>query len=319
VPALLAVAVVAVTVFAAACAFYPLGRRLPPGPVTSGATEQDRGFAVSGVSAPLAIPGPAHPTPSSPSSASRPTPRTPGAGRSGASSGPGRSGAARSGAARSEVAATPTAVGRVARPAPLATSGWIAVLRGALAYSSRPGGPTGGVLPALDPFGIATVLGVVGAPQADGWAEVELPVRPDGSVGWIRWSEVTLRHTSYRIVVDLDARTLTLYNAATTVLSTPVAVGAPATPTPVASTYVWELVRPDDPTGPYGPYILGLALFSDAYAVFNGGDAQIGIHGNDEPDSIGEAASHGCVRVANPLAVRLASVVPLGTPVTIRA
>jgi lipoprotein-anchoring transpeptidase ErfK/SrfK len=96
-----------------------------------------------------------------------------------------------------------------------------------------------------------------------------------------------------------------------------VAVGQQSTPTPADSTYLWELVRPDDPQGAYGPYIFGLAEYSDAYSVFNGGDAQIGIHGQDEPWSIGQAASNGCIRLPNDVITELAGMLPLGTPVTI--
>jgi lipoprotein-anchoring transpeptidase ErfK/SrfK len=69
--------------------------------------------------------------------------------------------------------------------------------------------------------------------------------------------------------------------------------------------------------GAYGPFIFGLGWFSDSYAVFNGGDAQIGIHGQDEPWSLGWPVSHGCVRLSNDVITRLAGLLPLGTPVTI--
>jgi hypothetical protein len=71
------------------------------------------------------------------------------------------------------------------------------------------------------------------------------------------------------------------------------------------------------PHGAYGPYIFGLGAVLDAYSVFNGGDAQIGLHGQDEPWSIGHPVSHGCVRVANNVISKLAAMLPLGTPVTI--
>jgi lipoprotein-anchoring transpeptidase ErfK/SrfK len=50
---------------------------------------------------------------------------------------------------------------------------------------------------------------------------------------------------------------------------------------------------------------------------FAGGDGQIGIHGTNVPASIGEAVSHGCVRVPNDVITTLATTVPVGTPVTI--
>jgi lipoprotein-anchoring transpeptidase ErfK/SrfK len=126
-----------------------------------------------------------------------------------------------------------------------------------------------------------------------------------------------MTQTSYTVSVSIAARTLTVTDAGRQVLSTPVAVGTPQTPTPTGNTYLWELIRPDDPNGAYGPYIFGLAEYSDAYTVFNGGDAQIGVHGQDEPWSIGHAESHGCVRLPNPTITKLAGLLPLGTPVTI--
>lgn len=43
-----------------------------------------------------------------------------------------------------------------------------------------------------------------------------------------------------------------------------------------------------------------------------------GLHGTNDPDSIGRSASHGCVRLANWDVVRLAGKVKYGVPVTIR-
>jgi lipoprotein-anchoring transpeptidase ErfK/SrfK len=193
----------------------------------------------------------------------------------------------------------------------------IATLHAATAYSRSPGGPAAGTLPPLDPFGAAEVLAVVGRPAASGWVQVELPIRPNGSVGWIRSAGVAFSQTSYRVVVNVETDQVTVTDAGRLVLTTPAAVGRPSTPTPTGRTYLWELVRPDDPAGAYGPYIFGLAMYSNAYAVFNGGDAQIGIHGQDEPSSIGHPVSHGCVRLGNDMITKLVGLLPLGTPVTI--
>jgi len=43
----------------------------------------------------------------------------------------------------------------------------------------------------------------------------------------------------------------------------------------------------------------------------------IGIHGTDDPDSIGRNASHGCIRLANWDVVKLAGMVKPGVPVTV--
>jgi lipoprotein-anchoring transpeptidase ErfK/SrfK len=44
----------------------------------------------------------------------------------------------------------------------------------------------------------------------------------------------------------------------------------------------------------------------------------IGIHGTDDPSSIGHPRSNGCIRVPNAVALRLLRLVPLGTPVVVR-
>ncbi len=177
--------------------------------------------------------------------------------------------------------------------------------------------PPAGNLPATNPFGGPEVLAVVGDVGPAGWLHVELPIRPNGSTGWIPSAGVQLTETYYRVIVSLAQRTLTVTNYGKLVLKVPAAVGAPSTPTPPDSTYLWELIRPDDPNGAYGPYIFGLAEYSDAYAIFNGGDAQIGIHGQDDPGSVGLAVSHGCIRLDNQVITEIAGFLPLGTPVTI--
>lgn len=194
----------------------------------------------------------------------------------------------------------------------------IATLSAATPYSASPGGPPTGTLPAANPFGTPEVLAVVGHPGPSGWLQVELPIRPNGTTAWIPPAGVALSETTYRLVVNRAADTLTVFDGTSQVMQVPAAVGKATTPTPAGSTYLWELIRPDNPNGAYGPYIFGLAMFSDTYAVFNGGNAQIGIHGQDEPWSVGHSVSHGCVRLGNSVITQLAGLLPLGTPVTIQ-
>ncbi|MGZ4385152.1 MAG: L,D-transpeptidase, partial [Gaiellaceae bacterium] len=95
------------------------------------------------------------------------------------------------------------------------------------------------------------------------------------------------------------------------------AVGRTSLPTPTGLYYVTELLRQPDPRGAYGPYAIGLSAYSRVLFAFGGGPGQIGIHGTNEPSLLGTNASHGCIRVANAVIVRLARILPLGTPVTI--
>ena len=43
----------------------------------------------------------------------------------------------------------------------------------------------------------------------------------------------------------------------------------------------------------------------------------VGIHGTDEPQLIGGAVSHGCIRMLNRDVVKLRRLAPLGTPIDI--
>jgi len=103
------------------------------------------------------------------------------------------------------------------------------------------------------------------------------------------------------------------------VFDAPIAVGKAATPTPGGRFYITALLRSPNPAGDYGPYIYALSGFSPTLASFNGKDAIIGIHGTDEPASIGRDVSHGCIRLRNEDIVRLVEQIglPLGTPVAI--
>jgi lipoprotein-anchoring transpeptidase ErfK/SrfK len=148
---------------------------------------------------------------------------------------------------------------------------------------------------------------------------VLLPVRPNGSTGWVHASDVTLSRNPYRIAVSLGAHTITVTNAHDVVYSGPVAVGAPDTPTPIGNYYLYVLLQAPDPSGPYGPFAYGLSSHSDALETFAGGDAEIGIHGNDDSSALGQSVSHGCIRMDNAAISDLATKLPLGTPVDVTA
>lgn len=153
----------------------------------------------------------------------------------------------------------------------------------------------------------------------DGWLNVQLPIRPNGSTGWIREADVELRRHTYWIVVELGDHRITVHRGDEVILDEPVGTGTGNTPTPGGRYYIKELLQPPDPDGPYGPFAYGLSGFSPALTTFNGGDATIGIHGTNDPASIGHDVSHGCIRMSNEGIVFLAGVLPLGTPVEILA
>jgi hypothetical protein len=151
----------------------------------------------------------------------------------------------------------------------------------------------------------------------DDWLRVLLPMKPNGSEGWIRARDVELSRHPYRIEVDLGRRRLTVLDAGDVVLREAVAVGTSAAPTPTGLFYTTVLAEPDDPSGPYGRFAYGLSAYSEVYEEFAGGDGQVAIHGTNAPWLIGQAVSHGCIRMRNDSITRLARFLPLGTPVRI--
>jgi lipoprotein-anchoring transpeptidase ErfK/SrfK len=150
------------------------------------------------------------------------------------------------------------------------------------------------------------------------WLQVLLPVRPNGSKGWIRKSDVRLRAHEYRMRVDLAAHRLTVWKGTQPIVQEPVGVGNGRTPTPTGVYYLTELLRTPNPSGRYGPYAFGLSGYSDVLTSFRGGDGGVGIHGTNEPSSIGRDSTHGCIRLKNDAINQLARLLPLGTPVFIR-
>ncbi|HMG27717.1 MAG TPA: hypothetical protein VKH36_12985, partial [Acidimicrobiia bacterium] len=64
-----------------------------------------------------------------------------------------------------------------------------------------------------------------------GWLKVLLPIRPNGTSGWIKASDVTLGTTDYEIRIEVGAHKLTLLKLGQPVLQSGVVVGADKTPT----------------------------------------------------------------------------------------
>jgi lipoprotein-anchoring transpeptidase ErfK/SrfK len=151
------------------------------------------------------------------------------------------------------------------------------------------------------------------------WLNVYLPVRPNGSTGWVHAADATVASNPYSVDIALAAHRLVVRNGEDVVLDEPIGVGTTQTPTPGGIYYIKELLQPPDPDGPYGPYAYGLSGFSNVLDEFKGGDGVIGIHGTNEPQAIGTDVSHGCIRMRNEAILELVPVLPLGTPVHITA
>jgi hypothetical protein len=148
------------------------------------------------------------------------------------------------------------------------------------------------------------------------WYRVQLPIRPNGVVGYVRSPAVEVGRVRTRIEVDVSRRRLTYFRHGHVVLRTSVAVGAPSTPTPIGRFYINQRLTTTDRSGPYGPAALGISAFSNVLTGWAQG-GPIAIHGTNAPQSIGHAVSDGCIRVRNRLLEQLFAVTPAGTPVTV--
>ncbi len=184
----------------------------------------------------------------------------------------------------------------------------------------RSGSASAGEVNEVRPItGERTVLPVVASTNAGGqqWLKVLLPGRPDSHTGWVEARGVSLTSTAWRIVVDLTARKVTVYDAGHLERTFLVVVGKPSTPTPAGNFFVEETV-PLGAQAPGGPFALALSARSNALAQFDGGPGQVALHGiTNIGGTPGTAVSHGCIRLQTADISWLAGRISSGVPVTI--
>ena len=149
------------------------------------------------------------------------------------------------------------------------------------------------------------------------WYKVRTPDRPLEDSGWLPEDAVKVKKTKFRIQVDISDRELTLYRGGVVADTWKVAVGTPDNPTPEGEFAISEIVPQPNPNGFFGPYIITLTAHSAKLSDFDGGDGRVALHGTSLPNLLGTAASHGCIRLPNELAIQIAKTVPLGSPVDV--
>ncbi len=149
------------------------------------------------------------------------------------------------------------------------------------------------------------------------WHQVLLPVRPNGSSGWVRNTDVALAAHNYRIRVDLEEFRCRVFERGIPIFDAVAGVAANNSPTPGGRYYITELIAPTEPDTVYGSFAYGLSGFSETFETFNGGPGQLGIHGTNSPETLGTAVSSGCVRLHNDDVARLVTYLPLGVPVDV--
>jgi lipoprotein-anchoring transpeptidase ErfK/SrfK len=105
------------------------------------------------------------------------------------------------------------------------------------------------------------------------------------------------------IGVSTTKHQLTLYENSSSIKTYPIATGKILTQTPFGT---YTIINKDpNPGGPFGVLWMGLSR------------PHYGIHGTNNPSSIGKSVSHGCIRMYNHDVLELSSLVPIGTSVVI--
>lgn len=128
-----------------------------------------------------------------------------------------------------------------------------------------------------------------------------------------------------RVVINVPSRTLTLFLGGRVHKTYPVGVGQPQWPTPLGQWHILQKVvdpvwgypldfdpggrrgvTPPGPRNPLGTRWMGFT------------PEEHGIHGTNQPETIGKVISHGCVRMHVPDSEELFDLVQVGTPVEVR-
>jgi lipoprotein-anchoring transpeptidase ErfK/SrfK len=202
------------------------------------------------------------------------------------------------------------------RPAAL----WAPVVAPSAARSS-PGGPAViAHVPGRTPEGTTNIVLVLGQSERRAgrlWVRVRVPGSPDDVRGWMpRAALGGYNPVHTRLVVNRTRLTATLLRDGRPLFRARVGIGTPATPTPRGDFYVRnQLHKYRSPF--YGPLAFGTSARSATASDWPAGGF-VGIHGTNRPDLIPGQVSAGCIRMVNRDIVRLARLMRIGTPVSVR-
>lgn len=110
--------------------------------------------------------------------------------------------------------------------------------------------------------------------------------------------------SNYQIAIELNSRRLFLKQKDKIIRSYPVAIGKASTPTPIGDFQVLSMSK-------YPGGVLGTRWIKFTWQSH-------GIHGTNQPSSIGQAVSNGCVRMYNQHVEELYTYITIATPIKIR-
>ena len=164
---------------------------------------------------------------------------------------------------------------------------------------------------------IVLVLSGVDVSSRETWYRVRLPILPNNSTGWVQARYLgELYKVNTHLYVDRAHFTATLKRDGRVVFKTRVGVGKSVWPTPRGEFYIRDKMTSfANPV--YGPIAFGTSARSAVLTDWPGGGF-VGVHGTNEPGILPGRVSHGCIRMPNASILKLARLMPVGTPLTVR-
>jgi hypothetical protein len=148
------------------------------------------------------------------------------------------------------------------------------------------------------------------------WYRVRLPILPNNSTGWVPASALgKLESVNTHLYVNIQKLRATLDVNGRPVFTTIIGAGHTYWPTPHGEFYIRsKLTNFNDPF--YGPVAFATSARSTKLTDWPGGGF-VGVHGTNQPQILPGYVSHGCIRMPNASILKLAKLMPVGTPLTV--
>jgi len=202
------------------------------------------------------------------------------------------------------------------KPRPRSSGHLIAYVRSDVALRARPGGRVVEHLSTQTSFGSPQALSVVRSRRGR-WLAVSTPELGNGHLAWVDARAGGLRYARTRLEVDVDLsqRLATLRTGSRVLRHFAVGVGRPGSPTPTGRFSVTDKLSGPAYSAYYGCCILALSATQPNLPAGWSGGNRIAIHGGPT----GGAVTAGCIHAGDADLRELMRLVPLGTPVLIRA
>ena len=182
------------------------------------------------------------------------------------------------------------------------------------------------MVPNVEPFELASVKDIKPGSEVASQGANEVEDQPDAQAG----NPGENKGATANAAVNVDTKTniLQVHDGEKLIAAYPVTVGSAHLASPIGEWKVRRITKL--PTFRYDKEMLQHGQRSGNFHLLPPGPRNpvgvmwialnkkgIGIHGTNEPDSIGHAASHGCIRLANWDVVRLATKIKSGDSVSI--